>query len=203
MERLTKIGDGNDSTVYLPEHEQYVIKVYDGMIGEMDSNTRLSFLNWYVTDTLRASEIINKNGFNRVFYFGHKTYDIIPSIVPQGEIVEIIPENTNILPMLGKKQYHALIGQRYVKGENLSYIIDTYNKNTGDSIFHKSINTFESGIKRSLNDVQEELQKKMGMQLLIGRVNVKPILDEEQRLLKLEITDLANSLLDVYKNRCQ
>ncbi|MGV8141060.1 MAG: hypothetical protein ACP5NW_01310 [Candidatus Woesearchaeota archaeon] len=201
MERWTKISEGNDSTVYLPEHEQHVVKIYDGMIGEMDSHTRLSFLNWYISDTLRASEIINKNGFNRVFHFSHKTYDIIPSIVLQGEIAEIIPENTDVLPRLGKKQYHALIGQRYVKGENLSDIIDTYNKNTGDSIFHKSINTFESSINRSLNDIQETLQKRMGMQLVIGRVNVKPLLDEERRILKLEITDIANSLLDVYKNR--
>jgi len=195
---MTKIGCGNDSTVYLPEHEQYVVKIYDGMIGEMDTETKLKFLNRYVSDTLEASEIISKHSPMKTFRSGWKNYSIIISIPPLGEIQEISSEDIDDTLRLGHRMYHAAVGQKYVRGESVGEIFSKSDRDMGEGIFYDSINSFRSSVKGSLRYVHELLNEKMGIEFIVGYANLKPVLDEKNKILRLEITDLADSILAMY-----
>jgi hypothetical protein len=198
MGKLTRINWGNDSTVYLSEDKTHVIKMYDMAIGFMDMETRLLYLNKYVSDTLKASEILSRFNSSRSFSLGSESYPVQILVLPQGEIKEVFPENVDFEPRLGHKSYTAVVGQRFVEGEHYGQIVSNYNHCKYNSIFHDSINTFESAVKGSLEDAKKVLHKNLGIEFILDYANVKPTLDKENKLLKLEITDLADHILVVY-----
>jgi hypothetical protein len=201
MEQLECINWGNDSTVYHSGNKEYVIKVYDGMMKKLDMNSCLEMLKQYSEDTLKAADTINRElvkSYKRRFHFDSEYYDINVSIIPQGNI-QIISAPTADKPLRVKKEmYIAGVGQKYIRGMNLSDIINGYNWNTGDSIFYHSINSFESSMKSSINNIQEIIFETINISFKINEANIKPILKESTHTIDLVITDLADNIMTTY-----
>jgi hypothetical protein len=202
VEQLECIDWGNDSTVYLPGNKEFVIKVYDGMMRKLDMSSCLEILKQYSEDTFKAAETINRElvkSYKRQFHFDSEYYDINVSIIPQGNI-QIIPAPTADKPLrLERGMYIAGVGQKYIEGMNFSGIINGYNWNTGDSIFYHSINSFESSMKSSINNIQEIIYEIVKTQFKIHDVNIKPILKESTHSIDLVITDLADNIMTTYR----
>jgi hypothetical protein len=204
---LKWVSDGVDSTVYRMNTE-YIVKVYDRMLTLLEGNTDkcLQLLNQYADDTLKTSEIVNAEwaklySYQREFFFNSKEYDTKIVIIPQGKTELISLPTVNVPPRIEpiNGKYVASVGQKYIIGANLCEVISGYDTGEVDSIFHASINTFESSMKKSLNYLSRILSHNVNIPFTIGRANVVPSLNESNNYLELIITDLASDILGVYK----
>lgn len=197
---MKRINWGNDSTVYLSQDGQNVIKIYDMLEEKVGKEKALRLLQRYHDDTLRAGEILG-NACKTWAFRLETPYRLNIIVVPQGQIgLQSLPD-TDMPPRihLAEKECITSTGQRYIPGLTVDGIIDGYNHNDVSSTFHRSINLFESSIKGTTRAISETLSKSLKVSFDIDYINVKPVMHESKQTIDLIITDLAGNITTTYR----
>ncbi len=184
---LKPIGNGGDSTVFIVERTNQILKIYDGLRRRIPADKVLEVLKQYKNDTVRVKEfLLNYNPESKLNVDG-ADYDICYVIVKQGHKIGKI----------GGTCYS--LGQEVISGSTL---LDFFEGN--EEVIRASHDSHAASLSLTSKDI--DLLKKMNektswyindslnLNLWIRDLNIKPKIDLNKKILSFLITDLGDGL---------